>query len=98
MMQRFKQFDVALAEFKNYPLWPVKIMQIGKDSHGKPTDLVFCYGNHDEFRLIDANSRIQPKTKNSSTPVVKKAIVELDNAPEIYETLSDTFLALKAND
>ena len=55
MMQRFKQFDVALAKFKNYPLWPVKIMQIGKDSHGKPTDLVFCYGNHDELRLIDAN-------------------------------------------
>ena len=80
MMQRFKQFDVALAKFKNYPLWPVKIMQIGKDSHGKPTYLVFCYGSHDEFRLIDAN------------------LVELDNTPEIYETLSKTFLALKAID
>ena len=51
-MQRFKQFDVTLAKFKNYPLWPVRIMQIGKDSHGKPTYLVFCYGSHDEFRLI----------------------------------------------
>ena len=83
MMQRFKQFDGALAKFKNYPLWPVRIMQIGKDSHGKPTYLVFCYGSHDEFRLIDANlQEYNPKTIDSSKPAVKKAIVELDNTPE----------------
>ena len=33
-----------------------------------------------------------------STPVVKKTIMELDNTPEIYETPSKTFLALKAID
>ena len=99
MMQRFKQFDVALAKFKNYPLWPVRILQIGKDSHGKPIYLVFCYGSHDEFRLIEANlQEYNPKTIDSSTPAVKKAIVELDNTPEVYKTLSKIFLALKASD
>ena len=99
MMQRFKQFDVALAKFKNYPLWPVRIMQIGMDSHGKPTYLGFCYSSHDKFRLIDANlQKYNPKTIYSSKPAVKKAIFELDNTPEIYETLSKTFLALKASD
>ena len=69
-------------------------MQIGKDSHGKPTYLVFYFGNHDEFRLIDANlQEYNPKTIDSSKPAVKKAIVELDNTPEIYETLSKTFFS-----
>ena len=96
-MQRFEQFDVALAKFKNYPLWPVRVIQNGKDSKGKPTYLVFCYGSHDEFRLIDANlQKYDPKTTDSSTPAVKKAFAELANTPEIYQTLSKTFLALKA--
>ena len=81
MRQRFKQF-AALAKFKNYPLWPVRIMQIGKDSHGKPTYLVFCYGSHYEVRLIDANlQEYISKTIDSSKPAVKKAIIELNNTP-----------------
>ena len=61
--------------------------------------LVSCYGSHDEFRLIFVNlQEYNPKTIDSSTPAVKKAIVELDNTLEIYETLSKTFLALKARD
>jgi len=74
-------------------------LQIGKDSYGKPTYLVFCYGSHDEFRLIEANlQEYNPKTIDSSTHAVKKAIVELHNTPEVYKTLSKTFLALKASD
>ena len=51
MMQRFKRFDGALAQFKNYPLWPVRIMQIGKDSHGKPAYLVIWPENKEKKKI-----------------------------------------------
>ena len=54
-MQGLKQFDVTLAKNKNYLLWPVKIMQIGKNLRGKPIYLVFCHGSQDKFRLIIVN-------------------------------------------
>ena len=77
-MQGLKQFDVTLAKFKNYLLWPVKIMQIGKNLRRKPTYLVFCNGNQDEFRLIVMSlQEYNPKKTDSSAPIVKKAFVEL---------------------
>ena len=99
MMQHFKQFDVSLAKFKNYPLWPVRIMQIGMDSHGKPSYMVFCYGSHDEFRLIDANlQEYNPKTIDSSKPAVKKQFLNLIIPLIFMKLYLRLFLALKASD
>ena len=56
MMPVFKQFDLALAKFKDYPPWPVRIIKVGKeDNRGKSTYFVFCYGTHEEFRLHESN-------------------------------------------
>ena len=77
-MQSLEQFNVALAKFRNFLLWPVKILQITKNLRGKPTYLVFCYGSHVEFRLIDVNlQEYNPKTTDPSAPGVKKAFAEL---------------------
>lgn len=97
-MPAFKEFDIALANFKNYPHWPVKILKVSKDSKGKPSYLVFCYGTHDEYRLVEANlAEYNPsvsRTSTKQTAGVKAAFEELKNSPDIYKSLSKTYNAL----
>ena len=99
IIMAFKQFDLALAKFKDYPLWPVRIIKAGKDTRGKPVYTAFCYGSHDEFRLVAANLQVyDPTTVNLSAPASKKAFEELATTPDIYMRLSKTYLALRGND
>jgi hypothetical protein len=97
-MPTFKVFDIALANFKNYSHWPVKILKVSMDSKGKPSYLVFCYGTHDEYRLVEANlSEYNPsvsRTSTKHTAGVKAAFEELKNSPDIYKSLSKAYNAL----
>ena len=95
----FNQFDVALAKFKGYPLWPVRIIKASKSVQGKAVYIAFCHRSHDEFRFIDANLQVyDPSTGDSTAPVTKKAFDELASVPDIFMRLSKTYLTLKGSD
>lgn len=99
-MSKFQQFQLALANFKRFPLWPVRIIQVSKDKKGIFNYLVFAYGDHTESRLTE-NSLIsfEDNYREASTKTDKNvgsAFKEVNQNPDIYKTASKTFASLRA--
>jgi len=71
---------------------------VSKDSKGRPSYLIFCYGTHDEYRLVEANlsEHNASVSRNSIKPTagVKAAFEELRNSPDIYKSFSKIYDAL----
>lgn len=101
-MTSFKQFDLALAKFAGYPLWPVRILKITKNDGKRTNYLIFCYGDHNE-QIVSENNLVSYKDniQEASTKTaknVKHAFEELERFPDIYRSISKAFAALKVPD
>jgi len=85
----FKQFDVALSKFKDFTLWPARIIKTVKDKEASMP--------HDKLRLVDANLEIyDPTAENSSIPAAKKAFSELATDLDIFKSYLNLPLHLKS--
>ena len=87
-MSKFKKGDLALAKFRNYPLWPVRIVDVNTQSEKASKFLVFCYGSHDLQTVLEVNLVLYAeKSKEASHKTersVNKAFQELEIFPDIY--------------
>ena len=80
-MPVFKQFDLALAKFKDYPPWPVIIIKVGREENEGKSTYVFCYGTHEEYRLLESNlSTYDTNASVNPSQSVKKAFAELSTS------------------
>ncbi|XP_065568979.1 hepatoma-derived growth factor-related protein 3-like [Artemia franciscana] len=87
-MVQFQKGDLAVAQLKGYPLWPVRIVSITNREKSTPKFVVFCYGSHDFQTVMEANllsydiKRL--KTSESTTKGVNHAYRECASSPDIY--------------
>ena len=97
----FKKFDLALAHFQGFPLWPVRVLRIVKDSKGRENFIVFCYGDHKEIRLTEKSLvSYEDNIKEASQKTgkgAKLAFEEAKNSPEIYKQ-SKSYAALEISE
>ena len=87
-MSKFKKGELALAKFRNYPLWPERIVDVNAQLEKVPKFLVFCNGYHDLQTVLEVNLVLYvEKSKEASQKTeksVNKAFQELEIFPEIY--------------
>ena len=54
-MVQFQKGDLAVAQLKEYPLSPVRIVSITNREKSTPKFVVFCHGSHDFQTVVEAN-------------------------------------------
>lgn len=97
-MAKYKEFDLVLASFQGYPLWPSVVIKTTKDQKNQARYLVFCYGTHSEHNIAEAHIRNwNEHFKEACTRTdkdVNKAFEEQRLFPDIFKTKSKTYLSL----
>ena len=76
-MVQFQKGDLAKAQFKGYPLWPLRIISITNQEKSTPEFVGFCYGSHDLQTVMEGNllsyENNYPKASKSTAKGVNHA-------------------------
>ena len=79
---------MAVAQFKGYPLWPVRIVSITNQKESTPKFIVFCYGSHDFQTVVEANllsySGNYAEASKKTAKGVNHAFRECESSPDLY--------------
>ena len=99
-MAKYKPFDLVLASFQGYFLWPSVVIKTTKDQKNQARYLVFCYGTHSEHNIAEAhirnwNDHFKEACARTDKDV-NKAFDEQRLSPDIFQTLSKSYLSLSA--